>query len=129
MIDVNSTTATRPAGAVQTRPATAPAAGAGADGSGKNQPADGRTLPVDTARPVEVKEFPDLQRLAENLADFARQLNRDLSFSIHEASGRTVVMVLDGETKEVIRQIPSEEALRMSEALAESRGVLLDRKA
>ena len=135
MIDVNSSTTTRPVQqAARTRavvPAGSDPAGSnnGADAAGKNPPDDGRTLPVASAGRMDAPEVADLERLAESLANFARQLNRDLRFSVHEASGRTVVTVLDGETREVIRQIPSEEALRMAEALAESRGVLLDRKA
>ena len=139
MIDVNSTTATRPVEALRTRAGTKVAVrddtpvSQGTDENGKRPPVDGRNLPAASAGADQAtgraSEPPDLERLAESLADFARKLNRDLSFSVHEASGRTVVTVLDGETREVIRQIPSEEVLRLSEALAESRGLLLDRKA
>ncbi len=99
------------------------------DGGGEKPPADGRTLPADDAKTAAAPDRPELERLAESLSSFVRSLNRDLSFSVHKASGRTVVTVLDGETKEVIRQIPSEEFLRISEALAERRGILLDRNA
>ena len=97
-----------------------------ADGQGA--PVGGTILPAANTAP-ELKELPELERLAESISRFVQSMNRDLTFSVHEASGRTVVTVLNGETKEVIRQIPSEEFLRMSEALASGRSVLLDTEA
>jgi flagellar protein FlaG len=58
-----------------------------------------------------------LERATQELAEFAKQSNRDLMFSVDETSGKTVVTVMDGETSEVIRQIPSEEVLRIAQAL------------
>lgn len=95
---------------------------------GKNAPVGGTILPAANTAP-ELKELPELEHLAESISRFVQSINRDLTFSVHEASGRTVVTVLNGETKEVIRQIPSEEFLRMSEALASGRSVLLDTEA
>jgi flagellar protein FlaG len=39
----------------------------------------------------------------------------NLQFSIHEASGHVIVKVIDTETDEVIRQIPSEAILALAE--------------
>jgi flagellar protein FlaG len=50
---------------------------------------------------------------------------RSLSFRVDEASGRTVITVLDATTQEVVRQIPSEEVLALARALEVS-GALLD---
>ena len=97
--------------------------------SGQPAPAGGTNLPVRPAVKAEPVELPEFERLAENISRFARSMNRDLTFSVHEASGQTVVTVLDGETKEVIRQIPSEEFLRISEAIASGDSVLLDLEA
>ncbi len=96
--------------------------------NGQNTPADGRKLPAAPVK-VELQELPELERLAESISRFVKSMNRDLTFSVHEASGQTVVTVLDGETKEVIRQIPSEEFLRMSEAIANGASVLIDTEA
>jgi flagellar protein FlaG len=48
-----------------------------------------------------------------------------LEFSIDDASGRTVVKVVDAETKELIRQIPSEEVLALARNLERIEGLLL----
>ena len=48
---------------------------------------------------------------------------RNLSFRVDQGSGRTVITVVDATTKEVIRQIPSEDVLAMSRALEASERV------
>lgn len=127
MLDVTSalTTTTAPRTA---RPTDA-SRGEPRQSAGQTSPANGTTLPAGETKESKIPELPELERLAESLTSFARSLNRDLSFSVHEASGRTIVRVLDGETKEVIRQIPSEEFLRISESLAANSALLIDREA
>lgn len=44
-------------------------------------------------------------------------LNRNLEFSIDKNSGNVLVKVVDSQTNEVIRQIPSEQALEMAQSL------------
>ena len=128
MLDVTSalTTTTAPRTA---RPATDATRAEPRQDAGQTSPANGTTLPAGETKEVKAPELPELEQLAESLTSFARSLNRDLSFSVHEASGRTVVRVLDGETREVIRQIPSEEFLRISESLAANSALLIDREA
>ncbi len=43
---------------------------------------------------------------------YVRSVGRSLQFRVDEDSGRVVVSVRDPSTGELIRQIPSEEALR-----------------
>ncbi len=52
----------------------------------------------------------------------------NLHFSIDNETGRTVVKVTDGTTKEVIRQIPPEEILKLGKALDKMWGLLLNKK-
>jgi flagellar protein FlaG len=54
---------------------------------------------------------------------------RDIQFSIDDETGSTVVKVVDRATKEVIRQIPSEEMLRIAEALDHLQGLLVKQQA
>ncbi len=94
--------------------------------AGQPRPVGGRVLPKIVPEQPVVPDLPKLQRLSEGLESFARSINRDLRFRVDEASGRTVVTVLDGETKEVIRQVPSEELLRMAQVHAATRALLFD---
>ena len=49
-------------------------------------------------------------------------------FSVHKPTGRVSIKICDQETNEVIKEIPSEEALKMVEKLWELSGILLDEK-
>jgi flagellar protein FlaG len=54
---------------------------------------------------------------------------QSLQFSVDDATGKTIVRVVDSATKEVIRQIPSEEVLAIARALDRLQGLLLRQKA
>ncbi|WP_186435155.1 flagellar protein FlaG [Rheinheimera sediminis] len=58
-----------------------------------------------------------LGEAVENINQFVNSQGRTLNFSVDEESGKPVVKVVDFETKEVIRQIPSEEVLTMAKAI------------
>jgi len=49
-------------------------------------------------------------------------------FSYHEETNRVSIKVLDKDTQEVIREIPTEEALEMIEKMWEIAGLLIDEK-
>ena len=54
---------------------------------------------------------------------------QSLQFSLDKDSGKTVVKVMDTDTNEVIRQIPSEEVLAISKAVDKLKGLLLKQQA
>ncbi len=58
-----------------------------------------------------------------------KSMSQDLEFSIDEDSDRTVVKIIDQKTKEVLRQIPSPEALAIAKALDQAKGLLIQQKA
>ncbi|NLO79813.1 MAG: flagellar protein FlaG [Xanthomonadaceae bacterium] len=70
----------------------------------------------------------DLARAVEQINEFIRMARCDLVFSVDEATGKLVVTVVDAETREVIRQIPSEEVLAIAARLDEARGLLFETK-
>ncbi|HEX5127273.1 MAG TPA: flagellar protein FlaG [Rhodocyclaceae bacterium] len=55
-------------------------------------------------------------------------LARNLQFSIDDATGRTVVKIVDAKTKEVIRQIPSEEILALTSSMSKLSGLFIKQK-
>jgi flagellar protein FlaG len=59
----------------------------------------------------------------------ATALNNNVQLSVDSDSGRTIVRVVDTETGQLIRQIPSEEALELRNALERIAGLLIDRTA
>ena len=66
----------------------------------------------------------DLERTMRKLNATMAAAQRNLSFRVDEGSGRTVITVVDAATHEVIRQIPSEEVLALSQALEAASGLL-----
>lgn len=92
----------------------APAAARPKDGAGSagvsSLPADAMEAPAQVA----------VSELREAAAMINRELlmsGRQLSFSVDEASGKTVLKVLHSVTGEVVRQIPNETVLAVSERL------------
>lgn len=65
----------------------------------------------------------------KRLADFVAPTNSEINFSIDEESGVRVVKVLDSQSKEVIRQFPSEEAIQLAMALDKLQGLFVKDKA
>ncbi|MCW8855670.1 MAG: flagellar protein FlaG [Gammaproteobacteria bacterium] len=77
----------------------------------------GKVLPEQPqAQAVSAEE---LQQVVEQLNDHVQMIQRDLQFSVDDASGRTVIRVVNSETAELVRQIPSEEVLQISRSLKE----------
>src|SRR6187431_24313 len=59
----------------------------------------------------------DVKRAARQLESCMQSMNRYLEFRIDQDSGRTVVTVKDKTTGETLRQIPSEEVMRLAHNL------------
>ncbi len=70
-----------------------------------------------------------LKDVVKAVNDFVKPFNDTLLFSIDKDTGTTVVKVIDTETDEVIKQIPSEEMLALAKALDQLRGLLVKQKA
>ena len=76
-----------------------------------------------------------LENVVSQLNAYIQNTQRDMDFSVDGSTGRVVVKVIDSESEEVIRQIPSEEMLAISRHLIESleteqpKGFLIELKA
>ena len=66
-----------------------------------------------------------LREIAEDLNVDQQVVRRSLKFSVVGQGGKTVIEVVDNETKEVIRQIPPEVAIKISESIRDSAGGLI----
>ncbi len=96
-------------------------------------PAAAKPAPTETARAVrQAAPAPALAELAQavkNLNKAMQEQAQNLEFSIDSDTDRTVVKVIDQSTKEVLRQIPSQEALEIAKALDQTLGLLVSQKA
>lgn len=71
----------------------------------------------------------ELQKALEEVAKAVAPMAQSLQFSLDKDSGKTVVKVMDTDTNEVIRQIPSEEVLAISKAVDKLKGLLIKQEA
>jgi flagellar protein FlaG len=66
-----------------------------------------------------------LDEAVSQLNDFVQNVQRDLQFEVSDDLGQTIVKVVDQSTKEVIRQIPDEVAVRLAENLQQNEPLTL----
>lgn len=69
-------------------------------------------------------EAPDIKKSVESINRVLRESQRNLSFSVDESTGKTVVRVIRESTGELVRQFPSDEVLAIAASL--SRGESFD---
>jgi flagellar protein FlaG len=85
-----------------------------------------------TEAPVAAKDQDSdsakLKLAVQEIEKFVQSIKRNLEFSIDEHSGKVIVKVIASETGEVVRQIPSAEALKLADSLANASHVLFDAK-
>ena len=89
-------------------------------------------LDASRSAPQPSTSVPDEQSVREAVAAInqaAKALNNSVQLSLDSGSGRAVVRVIDSETGQLIRQIPSEEALELRQALDRIAGLLIRRTA
>lgn len=72
--------------------------------------------------PANVPSAEQLKEAVSQLNKASQDKSQGLEFSIDNDSKRTVVKVIDQTTKEVLRQIPTPEALEIAKALESKSG-------
>jgi flagellar protein FlaG len=70
-----------------------------------------------------------VESAVSTIQEFVQSVRRNINFSVEDTSGRVVVKVTDSTSGDVIRQIPSEEALQLAESLEEVRSLLFKAEA
>ena len=68
-------------------------------------------------------------KAAAQLQEFVNSMGRNLNFSIDETTGYNVVKVVNPDTGELIRQLPSEELLKISRDFQRLNNVLVSQRA
>ena len=67
-----------------------------------------------------------LDQAVSSLNDYMKVSHRDLDFSVDSDTGIQVVKVVASDTGEIIRQIPSEVALKLAQSLKDGNTSLFD---
>ncbi|HNR84760.1 flagellar protein FlaG [Ottowia sp.] len=77
-------------------------------------------------------DAPDRETLLQAVDEVKKAIApvaQNLLFSIDDDTGRTIVKIVDSQTDEVIRQMPSEEVLAISKAIDKLQGLLIKQQA
>lgn len=89
-------------------------------------------MPPPAAVPKTAPDEPSVDQVKQAVQDIntsLRSLAQGLEFAIDNNSKRPIVKVIDQRTQEVIRQMPSEQALEFARTLDQVLGKLLSEKA
>lgn len=92
---------------------------------------DTTALPVSTidSQVNSAKSEDQVKQAVQKIQGTVDNLAHNLRFSIDEDTGKTIIKVMDVHTEEVIRQIPSEEAVEIARTLDKVQGLLFNGKA
>lgn len=119
-------TAPQPAAGSNAAPAAPLPGASGAAQAGSPPP----SLPV---RPAQQQQPPATAEAALQAAaqinEFLKSSAANVEFTVDSTSDHVIVRVVDSETNQLIRQIPTEETLAISRALDRLTGLLLEQKA
>ncbi len=108
-MDVTATVKAIAAPAAETpRPASA---------GGKALPSTGKAQPPAAPPPP----VASIEKALEQIRSFLSDSKRELTFQRDESSGRTIIRVINPASGEIVRQFPSEEALKIA-AIIEAQG-------
>ncbi|MBI3582826.1 MAG: flagellar protein FlaG [Nitrospinae bacterium] len=68
----------------------------------------------------------DVRGEVEKLNQIVKNYNHKLNFDVDQKTKQVVVKVIDGDTKKVIRQIPPEEIINLSQRMDELKGMIFN---
>lgn len=71
---------------------------------------------------------PSSSHIQESIQKFLKTQNTILSFERDEGTDQVIVKILDPETKEVLRQYPPDEILKLAQAMDKAQGNMVDER-
>jgi flagellar protein FlaG len=79
---------------------------------------------------------PEVKAAQQQVKEAVEQIQRniaakstDLRFTVDKATGKTIVSIVDSQTQEVVRQIPTEEIMKLARWIDRMQGLLVNGKA
>lgn len=68
----------------------------------------------------------EVQGAIDVMNEVMTQMNRNLRFEVDDSTSETVIQVKDASTDELIRQIPTQDTLRLIEHLSQMQNILFE---
>jgi len=113
---------------ISTQVPTQRQAGVGSESLSGQSPARAKE-PSAASAPTAEMPREQLESVVANMQSAMQSIRRDINFQLDDSTGRVVVKVVDGSSGEVVRQIPSEEALELAARLEDMRSLLFREEA
>ena len=114
------------AGPAAARTAPLPGAGSSTEAPTTQPPPQARAqAAVSVQQPMSEEAAKQVAREVNN---YLKSSNSNLQFEVEQDSKHVIVRIVDSQTKELIRQIPSEEMLALSKSLDKLSGLLIQQK-
>ncbi len=88
-----------------------------------------RNVPQEASTAAAAPSSDDVLKALDEVRDAVKPVAQSLHFSLDQDTGRTVIKVMDMETNEMIRQIPSEDILKIAQAIDKLQGLLIKQHA
>jgi len=88
--------------------------------------------PVSVAQPVTANNQSSeeqIKQAVQKIQGAVDNLAQNLRFSVDEDTGKTIIKVVDAHTEELIRQIPTEDAVELARTMDKVQGLLFNGKA
>ncbi|WP_300455291.1 flagellar protein FlaG [Accumulibacter sp.] len=95
-------------------------------------PGDSTAKGTESSRPslrVQPADRQEVEAAARSVREFVLPINSNIEFSVNEDTGQLVVKIIDRTTKEVIRQMPSEEMIAIAKTLDSIKGLFVKQTA
>lgn len=80
-------------------------------------------------KPDAVADNEKITNAVKNINKTIQALSQNLEFSLDKEDSRVIVKIVDQQTKEVLRQIPTEETLEIARSLDKLKGLLIHQQA
>ena len=95
-------------------------------GRGSINPSPGNDGRVEEKKSSKKPSNEAVEKAIQRANELARSLSRKLSFSYDDRINKVVVRVMEGGSDKLVRQIPTEEMIRLSVRMDEVMGMLID---
>jgi len=83
----------------------------------------------DAAVEISKETVNSIKEAVTAINDFMSQFQRSLSFSVDDEAGKTVIRVMDEASGDLIRQIPSEDFIKLTQQVAQMQSLLFSEEA
>lgn len=93
--------------------------------SAASAPAASLSAPARAEAKAPEGEDADVERAVKRINESLPPSSQGIEFSVDADTDRVIVKVVDRETREVLRQMPSQEALDIAKALDRTQGLLI----